>query len=472
MKFSQFLSILRARWLILAGVLATLVGIALVAGFALPKKYTATGSVVVDSRSPDPINGTMANTSGPYIATQMDIIRSERVGLKVIRALRLTENAELRARWQESTNGEGIFENWVVSLISDGLEVKPSRESSVIDVSYTGADPGFAALLANAFVKYYIETSLELRVEPARQFGSMFQAQLKQARETVDAAQRKLSQYQQEKGIVATDERLDVETARLGELSAQVVALQAQTADAMARRSQAGINSPDSMGNGVIMALKGDLARQETRLKEANSRLGEGHPQIAELRAGISELKARIQAESGSVGLSSNVGLQMSQARESQARASLEAQRTKVLKLKAIRDEAQLMVKDVESAQRAFDAIQARISQTSLESQSNQTNVSILKVATPPSKHSSPRPILYTLQAIFVGLFLGIGLVLMVELKHRRIRGDQDLTDLVGSELIGHMPSAKPKASRSLPIQFAPKLPSKAMLGLPAVGNK
>lgn len=471
MKFSQFLSILRARWMILAGVLGVLVSIALIAGFALPKKYTATGSVLIDSRSPDPINGTMAVTTGNYLATQMDIIRSERVGLKVVRSLRMAESADLRARWREATNGEGIFENWIVNLIADGLEVKPTRDSNVINVSYIGADPAFSSALANSFINNYIETSLELRVEPARQFGSMFQEQLKQSREKLDEAQRKLSAYQQEKGIVATDERLDVETARLGELSAQVVGLQAQTADAQSRRAQAGINSPDSMGSGVIMALKGDLARQEARLQEAGSRLGEGHPQIAELRAGIAELKSRIKAESGNVGLSSNVVLQISQQRESQARAALDAQRSKVLKLKAIRDEAQLMVKDVESAQRAFDAIQARISQTSLESQSNQTNVSILKVATPPAGHSSPRPVLYVLQAIFVGLFLGIGLVLMVELKHRRIRGDQDLTELVGADLIGHMPSAKAKSARALPIQFAPKLPSTAMLRLPATGK-
>lgn len=471
MKFSQFLSILRARWMILAGVLAVLISIALIAGLSLPKKYTATGSVLVDSRSPDPINGTLANTSGNYLSTQMDIIRSERVGIKVVRALKLTENAGLRERWQEATNGEGLFENWLVDLLSDGLEVKPTRDSNVINVSYTGADPRFSAALANAFINSYIDTSLDLRVEPARRFGTMFQEQLKQARDRLDEAQRKLSGYQQDKGIVATDERVDVETARLGELSAQLVGLQAQTADAQSRRAQSGLNSPDSMGNGVIMGLKSDMARQEARLQEANSRLGEGHPQIKELRAGIAELKARIQAESGNVGLSSNVGLQISQQRESQARTALEAQRAKVLKLKAIRDEAQLMTRDVESAQRAFDSIQARISQTSLESQSNQTNVSILKVATPPGGHSSPRPVLYTLQAIFVGLFLGIGLVLMVELKHRRIRGDQDLTDLVGADLLGHMPSAKPKTSRALPIQFAPKLPSTAILRLPATGK-
>src|SRR3990167_10779074 len=104
MKFSQFLSILRARWMILAGVLGVLISMALIAGFSLPKKYTATGSVLIDSLSPDPINGTMAVTTGNYLATQMDIIRSERVGLKVVRSLRMAENADLRDR---KRGGEG-----------------------------------------------------------------------------------------------------------------------------------------------------------------------------------------------------------------------------------------------------------------------------------------------------------------------------------------------------------------------------
>ncbi|WP_223673088.1 hypothetical protein, partial [Proteus terrae] len=89
-----------------------------------------------------------------------------------------------------------------------------------------------------------------------------------QARENLEAAQRKLSAFQQEKGIIATDERIDVETARLNELSAQLVSLQAVTADAISRRAQTGLSSPDAMNSAVIMGLKADLARQEARLKE------------------------------------------------------------------------------------------------------------------------------------------------------------------------------------------------------------
>ena len=59
-------------------------------------------------------------------------------------------------------------------------------------------------------------------------------------------------------------------------------------------------------------------------------------------------------------------------------RAALEAQRAKVLRMKAVRDEGLVLVRDVENAQRAYDAVLARFTQTSLESQTTQSNVNVL----------------------------------------------------------------------------------------------
>jgi len=471
MSFSQFMAILRARWLIPVAVLAVMLALAFAANQLLPKKYTASGSVMVDMRSPDPINGTLAPVAGLYLQTQMDVIRSERVSLMVVRALKLNENAELRERWRASgREGRGSLETWVSQLILEGLEVTPARGSSVIEVSYTAADPDFAAVVANRFINAYLDTSVELRVQPAKQFTHMFNEQLEQAKGRLEAAQRKLSGFQQEKGIVATDERLDVETARLGELSAQLVSVQAQAADARSRRARSGMDSPDSHNNSVIMSLRGDLARQEARLQEAADRLGDNHPQISQMRAGIEEIRRKIVSESASVGRTAGVALEIAEQREAQARGALEAQRQKVLRLKAIRDEAQLLANDVASAQRSVEAIQLRSHQTRLESETDQTNVAVLKVATPPSSPSSPRTLLLVLQAVFIGIFVGIGAAVWTELRHRRIRVDEDLGELVGAELVGHMPRAKSRSGR-LPIRFAPQLPSRASLRLPFVGQ-
>jgi len=170
MSFSQFLTVLRARWKLAAIVFASVVGLTVIVSLILPNKYKASASLVIDSRSPDPINGvTMQGGMLPgYISTQIDIIQSERVTQKVIRTLKLDANAQLQEQWRDDTNGEGVFETWLSEALRKTLEVTPTKDSSVIDIEYKAADARFAAAMANAYVQAYIDTTLELRVEPAK----------------------------------------------------------------------------------------------------------------------------------------------------------------------------------------------------------------------------------------------------------------------------------------------------------------
>jgi succinoglycan biosynthesis transport protein ExoP len=444
MSFSQFLTVLRARWKLAAIVFASVVGLTVIVSLILPNKYKASASLVIDSRSPDPINGvTMQGGMLPgYISTQIDIIQSERVTQKVIRTLKLDANAQLQEQWRDDTNGEGVFETWLSEALRKTLEVTPTKDSSVIDIEYKAADARFAAAMANAYVQAYIDTTLELRVEPAKRYSSLFDAQAKQARERLEKAQTHLSAYQKEKGIVATDERLDIESARLADLSNQLVGLQSLSAQSMGRKAQAGANISEVLNNPVIGGLKADMSRQEAKLKELTARYGNAHPQVQELIANINEMRARIEAETARVTSSVSIDNTVNLSREAQIRMALEAQRERLLKLKAQRDEAAVLVRDVENAQRSYDALVTRFDQTSLESQSTQTNVSVLKQATPPAKPSSPKVLLNIIASVFLGGLLAAGVVVGRELMRPMLRNEDDVIELLHSHLLGVMPLA------------------------------
>lgn len=461
MSFNQFISILKARWIILVTILVATVSLAIALSLLLPKKYTAHGVVLIDFRASDPISGmAMQNALLPgYVATQIDVLQSERVSQKVIEALKLAENSDLRQQWMDDTEGQGSFQSWLSDILQKNLDVSPGKESSIISISYTAVDPSFASAMANAYIRAYIQTSLDMRIEPARQFSKMFDDQIKQARQKLEEAQTKLSEYQRSKGILATDERLDVETARLGELSAQLVAMQSQTADAQSRNAQSGANSPEVLGNAVVAGLRADMSRQQARLKELNAKFGPAHPQVQELQANITELQVKLESETraarASMGISSSVNLQ----RERQFRTTLEAQREKLMTLKKQRDDAAVLQRDVENAQRSYDAMQGRLAQTNLESNTNQTNVSLLKMASPPAKASSPRLILNTIVSVILGTLLGIGAAIIRELMNRKLRLEEDVTETLGAPLLGSMPAvAEAKRGRKLPVGSSPRL--------------
>jgi chain length determinant protein EpsF len=293
--------------------------------------------------------------------------------------------------------------------------------------------------VANAFVQAYLDTNLELRTDPARQYSSFFDERGQQLREALEKAQAKLSAYQKEKGIFATDERLDVETARLLDLSSQLVIVQNVAAESSSRQAHAGDQLSDVLNNPLVAGLKSDVARGEAHLQELNSRLGENNPQVIEAKASLAELRARVAAETRRVTSSVAINANINRVREAEIRASLEAQRARVLKMKEQRDAASVLFRDVENAQKAYDGVAERRALTSIESQTQLTNISMLNPATEPSRHSSPRILLNTVLAVFVGGILALGAALLRELLDRRVRSIEDVLQLIDLPVIGVM---------------------------------
>ena len=451
MTSGQFLSILRARWRVLLLVLGVTVATTVAVSLLLPRQYTASASVVVDNK-PDPVSAVFYGgaASPVFIATQVDVIRSERVAMRVVRNLGLADSPQVRGQWLEATKGEGTVEQWLVGLFQKQMDVTPSRESSVIAISYQAPDPRFAAALANGFAQAYLETSLELRVDPARQYSAFFDSRAKEAREALEQAQSRVSAFQKANDIIATDERLDVENARLGELSSQLVALQALASESASRQAQAqsaqGDRIQEVLNNPLLNQQKADITRAEARLQELNSRLGDNHPQVREARASLAELRSRLEADTRRVTGSVAVANTITRQRLAEVGASLEAQRTKVLRMKAVRDEGMVLVRDVENAQRAYDTVLQRFNQTSLESQTTQGSANILTQAVPPLEHSSPKLLLNTLLSFFLGALLAVGTALLLELMDRRVRSVDDVVAALDLPVLGIMP--RPGGSR------------------------
>lgn len=453
MTINQFLLMIKARYKLVIAIFLTVVVTAAVVSMAMPKAYTASAAVVLDVKSPDPIAGmVLPGMSQPsYMATQIDILRSERVMQGVIKRLNLTTNPQLREAWAEATqSAPGTFEPWLSNLLLARVGAAPAKESNVINISFSGQDPAFAAAMANAIVDSYIETTLQLRVEPAKQYSGMFNEQAKAARSKLEEAQTKLSDYQKHNGLVATDERMDVENVRLIELSQQLVAVQGVRADASSRNNAGATSAdrtPEVLVNPVVARLNGDLALLEAKLKEGQANLGDAHPTIQQIKANIGELRAKVAAETAKVSASLSVNNRASQEREGTIRAALEQQRQRVLALKAQRDEAAVLTKEVQSAQQAYDRIMMRLDQTSLESQSTQTNVSVVKRASLPFTHSSPRVGLNVGLAAVMGLIFALGVVALLELIDRRLRSADDVSLTLELPVLGSLTDSRHEAA-------------------------
>jgi succinoglycan biosynthesis transport protein ExoP len=454
MNFTQLILILLARKRIILLTLLVTVATTAVVSFLLPKTYTGTTSVVVDFKGSDPITGVMLQPTlmPTYMATQVEIIGSHNVALKVVDRLKLDKQLSVIEKFNEATEGKGDIRDWLADSLLKDLDIKPSKEGSVINISYSGADPQFAAEMANAFVWAYIQTNLELKVEPARQQSAWFDEQLKGLRIKVEEAQKRLSDYQRETGLLPTalDGRLDVENARLAELSSQLVIAQGQTYDSVTRQRQiSGAHAkgklgelPEILGNSLIQEMKSELARAEGKLAEASERVDRNHPQYVSALTEVQNLKQKIAAEIQTARGSMENSATQAQQRENELKKALAEQKARVMELKQQRDHSDLLSQEMVSAHAALDSTTQRANQIRLESQRNLTEIAVLNPAIAPLKHSAPKITLNIALSIFLGSMLGMGFGLLSEMLDRRIRSIDDIIEGLGLPVLAVITAA------------------------------
>ena len=448
MTLRQFILVLRARWHLVMGVFSGIVLATIIVSLLMPMLYTASATVVVDTKA-DPLTVAVyaAQSSTAYIATQVDIIASERVADRVVKILKLDTVPDYVQDWKSATDGHGDITVWIANILHKALIVTPSRDSSVIDISVTWTDPKTAAVLANAFAQAYIDTNIELKVDPAKQYATWFDERSRALRADLESKQKHFSDFQAETGIVATDGRLDIESARLAELSSQLLTIQALRQDSQSRQRQAGGDS-DSMSevlqNPVIANLKAELVKSEAKLQDIATNVGKNHPDYRTTVAEIASLRGQINSETARIRASFGSTTQVNLRRESDIRAALEAQKKRMLELTHQHDQVAVLQNDVATAQRNLDAVTQRLAQSSLESQTQQTNISLLTTAVEPLKRSSPKYFLNLLVGIFLGGLLGVSAALCRELQDRIVRDDNELQQVLGVPIFAKIPTIRP----------------------------
>lgn len=460
MPLEQLLPTLRARWLTVMLTWLGIVAAVLAVTLALPPRYEATATMAVEMAGADPIGGKAvfkpAGAVSTHVATQIDIIRSEEVALGALRSLGLHQQQEWRDKWQQSTGGQGNFESWLAGQLLRKLDVWPSRDSNVLTLAYSSPDPEFSAAVANAFVRSFIDTTLQMQVGPARQFNSFFAERAKPLREALEQARIRLTAYEKEHGVVVGQQEPDVESARLAELTSQLVTLQDAAAEATKRHTQAR-SAPGEMrevrNDPEVAVLTGELARQEGQLADLKSEFGERHHAVIQARQSLADVRRRLDAAMRRAADGFGAPLKVVEARLAEVRTAIDRQRALVLQRKSQRDAAAALLRDVENAEKAYGAVLTRASETALESaNTTQTTISVLKSATPPIW--SPQALIRnTLVAVLLGLLLGIARAVFAESRDRRLRTVADVTRRLQQPLLLSLPDGEARRRRAARVE-------------------
>ena len=348
MSIYQVIAILSARiWGIILTFVIT-VSITIMVVTILPEQYTATSRVILDVAVPDAVSGrTMpSGLVRDHIRTQIQLIKSNRVALRVVESAKLTQSPVYLNAFAKIKNIDISFDNWIALEIVKNLEARQVTGSKILAISFTSQNARHAAQIANAFTDAYMEVDLELRVDPAKRNAQWFSGQLNNLQQNLNDAQRRLTEYKQKTGIVSIEESLDSETAKLADLTSRVTDAEANVSDAKSlvlqlstfqETKNSGAILPEFLSNSNIQRWRDELTKIDAQFAMVSGSVGPNHPTYKAIQAQRAVIQTQLDAEIGKLRESIYAQVEMAQSRARSLNNELNTQKNKLLKLRSER---------------------------------------------------------------------------------------------------------------------------------------
>lgn len=364
----------RAKWWIVG--LAIAAGIVTFVALSLVRPlYTSEARILIqntESVFTRPTNDQRAEVrtvlDEQAVQSQVQVLTSRDLILKVVKDLNLTDNAafavdagQTALRRLLNRFGLGLGtpqsrEGRAANALVEHLNVFQLSKSSVIAVEYTSGDPELAAEIANALANVYIGWQRNAKIEQTKDATAWLSAQIEVLRARVEESEEAAEKFRAEKGLFAGSGNVTLNAQQLSELNSQVILADAQKSEAEARArlikkmiaEHGDINAtPEVLKSQLIINLIEQRVEVQRSLAELSATLLPSHPRIQQLRSELADVRAQIRAEAKKVVKGLESGAQVAAARAASLRASLNAAKSKSaglgdseIKLRALEREA------------------------------------------------------------------------------------------------------------------------------------
>jgi uncharacterized protein involved in exopolysaccharide biosynthesis/Mrp family chromosome partitioning ATPase len=279
------------------------------------------------------------------VSSQVQVILSRDLALRVVRQLKLTEIPE----FDPVINGVSIPAT-VLSLfgvVRDPMRMTPEERaleayysrltvsqverSRVISIAFDSRDPELAARVANAVADGYLELQQIAKQEQARSAGQYLSSEIDNMRRKVSDAEAKVEDFRAKSNLFLGPNSATLASQQLGDVNTQIATARAQKADADAKarlirgmlQSGKPLEASEVLNSDLIRRLTEQRVTLRAQLAEQSSTLLELHPRIRELRAQVADLDNQIRTEAEKVVRSLESNARIAEARVDTLNTSL-----------------------------------------------------------------------------------------------------------------------------------------------------
>ncbi len=300
----DYLVVLRKhQWLILTFLL-TVVTVVTIASFKMKPIYQAAARVEVDKESSQSTLPFQEGNSydeyvdmDSYLETQTKILQSETLAFQTIKSLDLARYPEFGGgpgALAFGQGGAGSKRPAILGAFLGGLSVKRVPNSRLIEVQFEAEDPQLAAQIVNAHLQNYIEQNFRSKYDATTQASNWLSSELEELRIKVEKSEDARLAYERQNQIWQIDEKQDITTQKLADLSKVVTEAQTGLAEkeALYRMAQTGSVDalPAARENPVIQDLLKRKSETDAAYADAINQYGPNYPKVQRLAAQQKEL--------------------------------------------------------------------------------------------------------------------------------------------------------------------------------------
>lgn len=381
------------------------------------------------------------------MSTYAEILKSRGVVVPVIEA---TE--------QEKDGKYPEYEKYVESNIT----TSPFKNTEILQLKVKGKSPGQAQKANQLLVETFLQRMTDLSRVEQTATKNFLQNRTDAAKQDLDKAETVLQDYKIENKILTPSDSAKLFLDRIALVEKEAAANRIEMGTAQAKLNAAnsilGGEGQYTADNRTVQAYNAQLAKLEAERISYLDKYTEKHPRMIELNDQIAELKAKIAEETRKVAAlqapSDNAVHQRLVVSKFQSEGELIAARQKAELLQEVIDQnnkdlEQLpavekgyvkAARDAQVAGELYIMLAKRLEESKVAEVMVPTNVQIVDEPTLPDRPIAPRKGWTLALAALLGLLLGSGYTVALQLMNRTIRTEDDVKNYLGLPVMGAIP--------------------------------
>lgn len=396
-----------------------------------------------------------------FLQTQIDVIKSRTLARQVAENLGLYRNNQFfdKMHMKPATEPRGAYNlqqthrEQIVDALQRNLDIELPVESRVAIISFDSPDRQLSASVANSFADSYIVSNIQRKFNTTAYARQFLEGQLRQTRQRLEESERAQIDYARSAGLIdastgagdgqSTGPR-SLTTANLVQLNQSYALASASRVAAEQRWREASgtalLSQPEVLANPAIQTLLQERAKLQGEYAQNAKRYLGDYPGQTQAAAQIETVTSQIERLARGIRDGIRQQYQIAVAQEKALSSDLEKMKGTTLTEQGRGVKANILRREVDTNRTLYDALLQRYKGVSATAGASSNNVSIIDRADPPIRPVSPKLFLNLALALFAGLLLGVGYVVLREHFDDAIRSGEDVESELGVSMIGVVP--------------------------------